>query len=121
VLPADILSCIPHNIRDRFAATAGHARVYVAFDMLYRLLSRVLRYNVQYVRNFTDVDDKIIARAAALEEDPLALAGRYIQEFHADMEALGCLPPTVRACVCAQHPPRLSLYCASLPCIPSVH
>lgn len=40
---------------------------------------------VTYVRNFTDVDDKIIARAAQSGEDPLALARRFITEFHADM------------------------------------
>ena len=50
---------------------AGHARVYCCFDILYRFL-RHLGYEVQYVRNFTDIDDKIIARAAELEEDPLA-------------------------------------------------
>lgn len=74
----------------------GHARVYVAFDVLYRLL-RQLQYEVQYVRNFTDVDDKIIKRASETGEDPLALAGRFITEFHEDMAALGCLPPTVRS------------------------
>jgi cysteinyl-tRNA synthetase len=68
--------------------------VYVAFDVLYRLL-RQLQYDVQYVRNFTDVDDKIIKRAAESGEEPLALAGRFINKFHADMSALGCLPPTV--------------------------
>lgn len=62
--------------------------------MLYRLL-RQLQYDVQYVRNFTDVDDKIIKRAAESGEEPLALAGRFITEFHTDMAALGCLPPTV--------------------------
>jgi cysteinyl-tRNA synthetase len=61
---------------------AGHARVYVAFDVLYRLLSQGLRYDVQYVRNFTDVDDKIIARANEKGEDPLALSSRFIHEFH---------------------------------------
>lgn len=55
--------------------------MYVAFDVLYRLLSRTLQYDVQYVRNFTDVDDKIIARAAEKGEEPLALAGRFITEF----------------------------------------
>ncbi|EFN53199.1 hypothetical protein CHLNCDRAFT_137034 [Chlorella variabilis] len=70
----------------------GHARAYVAFDVIYRLL-RHLGYAVTYVRNFTDVDDKIIARAAAAGEEPLALARRFIAEFHADMELLGCLPP----------------------------
>jgi len=73
----------------------GHARVYTAFDVLYRLLAAGLGYDVQYVRNFTDVDDKIIARAADAGEDPLALAGRFIAEFHEDMRALGCLPPTL--------------------------
>ena len=70
----------------------GHARVYVAFDVLYRYL-RHLGYDVTYVRNFTDVDDKIIARAAVTGEDPLALSRRFIDEFHADMAALRCLPP----------------------------
>ena len=58
--------------------------MYVAFDLLYRLL-RSAGYDVTYVRNFTDVDDKIIARAAAAGEDPLALSRRFIDEFHADM------------------------------------
>ncbi|GAX78750.1 hypothetical protein CEUSTIGMA_g6187.t1 [Chlamydomonas eustigma] len=71
----------------------GHARVYVAFDILYRLL-QLLNYNVQYVRNFTDIDDKIIARANEKGEDPLALSRRFIDEFHKDMESLGCLPPS---------------------------
>ena len=66
------------------APCAGHARAYVAFDVIYRLL-RHLGYAVTYVRNFTDVDDKIIARAAAAGEEPLALARRFIAEFHADM------------------------------------
>ncbi|GAB4823355.1 hypothetical protein N2152v2_010401 [Parachlorella kessleri] len=72
----------------------GHARAYVAFDVLYRYL-RQLGYDVTYVRNFTDVDDKIINRANATGEDPLALSQRFINEFHADMASLGCLPPTL--------------------------
>ncbi|KAL6756771.1 tRNA synthetases class I (C) catalytic domain-containing protein [Haematococcus lacustris] len=72
----------------------GHARVYVAFDILYRLLTAGLGYRVQYVRNFTDIDDKIIARANEKGEDPLELANRFIVEFHKDMQALGCLPPS---------------------------
>jgi hypothetical protein len=75
-------------------AHTGHARVYVAFDVLYRLL-RVLGYDVQYVRNFTDIDDKIIARAAQSGEGPLALSARFIAEYHTDMKLLGCLPPSV--------------------------
>jgi cysteinyl-tRNA synthetase len=54
---------------------AGHARAYVAFDVLYRYL-RELGYEVQYVRNFTDVDDKIIKRAAELGEEPAVLSQR---------------------------------------------
>ncbi|KAG1677248.1 hypothetical protein FOA52_013447 [Chlamydomonas sp. UWO 241] len=72
----------------------GHARVYVAFDVLYRVLQH-LQYDVQYVRNFTDIDDKIIARGNERGEDPLALSRRFITEFHKDMAAIGCLPPTL--------------------------
>lgn len=73
--------------------------MYVAFDVLYRLL-RQLQYEVQYVRNFTDVDDKIIKRATELGEEPLELAGRFIREFHQDMADLGCLAPTVSPVGC---------------------
>ena len=72
----------------------GHARVYVTFDTLFRVLRR-LGYDVVYCRNFTDIDDKIIARANALGEDPLALSRRFIAEFHQDMAALRVLPPTL--------------------------
>ncbi|KAF5202965.1 Cysteine--trna ligase [Thalictrum thalictroides] len=77
----------------------GHARAYVAFDVLYRYL-QYLGYEVNYVRNFTDVDDKIIRRANELGEDPLKLSGRFCQEFLDDMNDLQCLPPT--------HQPRVS-------------
>ncbi|XP_057959106.1 cysteine--tRNA ligase, chloroplastic/mitochondrial isoform X2 [Malania oleifera] len=56
---------------------------------------RHLEYDVYYVRNFTDVDDKIIARANELGEDPISLSGRYCEEFHQDMVHLHCLPPSV--------------------------
>eukprot|EP00898_Chlorokybus_atmophyticus_P003142 jgi/Chlat1/3829/Chrsp26S04048 len=81
----------------------GHARVYVAFDVLFRLLLH-LGYDVKYARNFTDVDDKIIARARQLGEESNALAERFINEFHADMAALGCLPPTSEPRVTAHIP-----------------
>jgi cysteinyl-tRNA synthetase len=84
---------------------AGHARVYVAFDILYRLLSH-LGYDVRYVRNFTDVDDKIIARGAATGEPPLELSRRFIGEFHADMDALGCLRPALEP-LATQHIPAM--------------
>nr|XP_010928295.1 cysteine--tRNA ligase, chloroplastic/mitochondrial isoform X1 [Elaeis guineensis] len=73
----------------------GHARVYVTFDVLYRYL-QYLKYEVCYVRNFTDVDDKIIIRANELREDPLTLSSRYCDEFITDMASLQCLPPTVQ-------------------------
>ncbi|XP_073158248.1 LOW QUALITY PROTEIN: cysteine--tRNA ligase, chloroplastic/mitochondrial-like [Henckelia pumila] len=72
----------------------GHARVYVAFDVLYRYL-KYLGYEINYVRNFTDVDDKIIIRANELSEDPIKLSRRYCDEFHLDMTSLNCLPPSV--------------------------
>uniref|UniRef100_A0A1D1XM00 cysteine--tRNA ligase n=1 Tax=Anthurium amnicola TaxID=1678845 RepID=A0A1D1XM00_9ARAE len=72
----------------------GHARVYVTFDILYRYLKH-MGYEVCYVRNFTDVDDKIIARANELGEDPLALSSHYCKEFLSDMAYLQCLPPSV--------------------------
>ena len=65
----------------------GHARVYVVFDTIVRFLRR--DHAVTYVRNFTDVDDKIIRRSTERAEDPLALAARFVDEFHADMDALG--------------------------------
>ncbi len=70
----------------------GHARVLVAFD----LISRYLRYRgfeVKYVRNITDVDDKIFARSAENNEDFTVLTDRFIQAMHEDEKALGVLPP----------------------------
>ena len=70
----------------------GHARVMVAFDVI----TRYLRYRgleVEYVRNITDVDDKIIKRAAENGETPQALTERFIQAMHEDERALNVLPP----------------------------
>ncbi|XP_042003945.1 cysteine--tRNA ligase, chloroplastic/mitochondrial-like isoform X3 [Salvia splendens] len=83
----------------------GHARVYVAFDVLYRYLKH-LGYEVNYVRNFTDVDDKIIARANELGEDPISLSRRFCEEFHLDMTYLNCLPPSVEPRV-SDHIPQI--------------
>lgn len=69
----------------------GHARCYVAFDAIVRHL-RARGYQVTYVRNFTDVDDKIIKRAAETGASCEELAQRYIDSFTEDMEALGVLP-----------------------------
>lgn len=72
----------------------GHARVYTTFDLLYRLLLRV-GYKVHYVRNFTDIDDKIINRAHQNKENIADLSNRFITEFHHDMSLLNCLEPTL--------------------------
>ena len=73
-------------------AHVGHARMMVVADAFVRYL-RARGWRVEYVRNYTDVDDKIIARAHALGEDPLALASRYVDAFREDMDALGLVPP----------------------------
>jgi cysteinyl-tRNA synthetase len=81
----------------------GHARCYVVWDVVVRhLRERGLR--VKYVRNFTDVDDKIIKRANERGEDPVALASRFADAFHADMDALGILRPDVEPRV-SEHVP----------------
>ncbi|XP_078445577.1 cysteine--tRNA ligase, chloroplastic/mitochondrial-like [Wolffia australiana] len=77
----------------------GHARAYVCFDVLFRFLKH-LGYEVTYVRNFTDIDDKIINRANLSGEDALALSRRFSEEFLKDMDDLQCLQPT--------HQPRVS-------------
>ncbi len=69
----------------------GHARAYVAFDVIYRYL-RYAGYEVKYVRNFTDVDDKIIKKAAELGSDIGEVTERFIQEFYTDMAALNVAP-----------------------------
>ncbi|GIL60606.1 hypothetical protein Vafri_15126 [Volvox africanus] len=73
----------------------GHARVYVAFDVLYRFLTSACGYDVQYVRNFTDIDDKIIARAQQAGVDTAELTERFIAEFNKDMAALNVLSPSL--------------------------
>ena len=70
----------------------GHARVMVVFDIVARYL-RWLGYHVTYVRNITDIDDKIINRANERGEPFTALAERFISAMHEDAGALGILPP----------------------------
>jgi len=70
----------------------GHARVMVVFDVVYRYL-RALGYDVTYVRNITDIDDKIINRAHERGEPFGDLTERFIRALHEDSEALGVLPP----------------------------
>ncbi len=70
----------------------GHARVLVVFDVVYRFL-RHLGYDVTYVRNITDIDDKIIQRANENGEDFHRLTQRFIDAMHEDTDALGVLRP----------------------------
>ena len=72
----------------------GNARPIIVFDVLYRLLQH-LYPRVTYVRNITDVDDKIIVRAAERGEEIGALTERTIRQFHHDIEALGTLKPDI--------------------------
>jgi len=71
----------------------GHARVMVAFDVVFRYL-KASGYDVTYIRNITDIDDKIIARANENNEDFHTLTTRFINAMHDDERALGILPPT---------------------------
>ncbi len=72
----------------------GHARVLVVFDVVYRYLKAVFGApHVTYVRNITDIDDKIIARANDNGEPIDALTGRFIEAMHEDAAALGVLTP----------------------------
>ena len=79
----------------------GHARVMVVFDMVQRWL-RASNYAVTYVRNITDIDDKIIKRALENRESIRALTDRFIAAMHEDADALGIERPT--------HEPRATEY-----------
>ena len=70
----------------------GHARVLVVFDMVVRYL-RARGFDVTYVRNVTDIDDRIIKRANENGEDIDALTGRFITAMHEDADRLGVLRP----------------------------
>ena len=71
----------------------GHARVMVVFDMIVRWF-RDSGYEVIYVRNITDIDDKIIIRAQENQETIETLTGRFIRAMNEDSSALGVLPPS---------------------------
>ncbi|HUX47455.1 MAG TPA: cysteine--tRNA ligase [Desulfosporosinus sp.] len=72
----------------------GNARMFVVFDMIRRYFM-YKGYEVHYVQNFTDVDDKIIQRGNVEGMEPLALGQRYIEEYFKDAKALNILPATV--------------------------
>jgi cysteinyl-tRNA synthetase len=71
----------------------GNARALVVGDLIYRILLAE-GYKVNFVRNFTDVDDKIIERAAKEGVDPLVHSQRFIEECQKDMKSLNLLTPT---------------------------
>ncbi len=79
----------------------GHARVMVVFDMVQRWL-KASGYDVTYVRNITDIDDKIIKRAAENKESIHALTQRFIDAMHEDADAMGVQRP--------DHEPRATQY-----------
>ena len=70
----------------------GHARTFLSFDMIVRYL-RSRNLKVTYVRNITDVDDNILNRAKAINEDPSVLTDRYIERMRSDFNALGMIEP----------------------------
>lgn len=72
----------------------GHAKLLVTFDVVYRHLLH-LGYDVRYVRNITDIEDKIFARAKENGEDYKALSDRFIAHMHEDEESLNILKPTL--------------------------
>jgi cysteinyl-tRNA synthetase len=79
----------------------GHARSAVVFDVLVRYL-RHKGYDVTFVRNFTDVDDKIIKRANEVGVDSREIAEKFIGEFYVDMDALSVLRADVEP-KCTEH------------------
>lgn len=86
----------------------GHARVMVVFDMVQRWL-RAIDYRVTYVRNITDIDDKIIRRAVENGETIGALTNRFIAAMHADAAALGVEAPTLEPRATAHVPQMLGM------------
>ncbi|MDT8444155.1 MAG: cysteine--tRNA ligase [Desulfuromonadales bacterium] len=83
----------------------GHARANIVFDIVYRYL-QYSNYDVTYVRNYTDVDDKIIARANQRGISSQELSEKFIQAFDEDMAALGLRKPT--------HEPKATAYMAQI-------
>lgn len=86
----------------------GHARVMVVFDVVTRYL-RASGYDVTYIRNITDIDDKIIQRAAENGETITDLTERFIAEMHRDADALGVLRPDVEPKATASMPAIISM------------
>ena len=73
----------------------GNARTLVVFDVLFRVLKVLYDSNVTYVRNITDVDDKIIEASQNNKEDINEITNRVIKIFHENCKSLNCLKPTI--------------------------
>ena len=74
------------------SAHLGHARAALTFDIIRRFLKHI-KYEVNYIRNITDIDDKIIDRANKLGVTTNEISQKYTKEYQQDMAALGILPP----------------------------
>ena len=72
----------------------GHLRTFLSFDFIVKSF-RAINYDVHYVRNITDVDDKIIAKAKSENTSPSAISEKYIQEMHDDFSSMSMLSPDV--------------------------
>ena len=86
----------------------GNARSAVVFDLLYRLLKHRFG-DVAYARNVTDIEDKIIEAARAAGVPTSAIVERYTPAYHADMAALGVLPPTIEPFATGHVPQMLAM------------
>ena len=103
----DFVPLVPNEIRMYVCGMTvydychlGHARVLVAFDAITRYL-RARGWNVTYVRNITDIDDKILKRADENGEPYTALTARFIQAMHEDEARLGVARPDIEPCATA--------------------
>jgi cysteinyl-tRNA synthetase len=83
----------------------GHARSSVVFDVLYRYLKHK-GYDVTFIRNFTDIDDKIIKRAGEVGKEAAEIAEKFIGEFYVDMDRLAIQRPSVEP-KCTEHIPEM--------------
>mmetsp|Transcript_27177 Transcript_27177/g.48787 ORF Transcript_27177/g.48787 Transcript_27177/m.48787 type:complete len:620 (+) Transcript_27177:30-1889(+) len=91
----------------------GHARTYVSFDVLRRLMEDYFGYSVNLCMNITDIDDKIIKESKAANQPFDQFARHWEALFHKDMEALGVLPPNVLTRV-SEYVPEIVAYIAKL-------
>lgn len=91
------------------SAHMGHARTYVSFDVLRRIMTDVFGYDVKLTMNITDIDDKIIKRSCEASIEFAELARKYEREFLGDMARLGVAPPDVMTRV-SEYVPEIVAY-----------